>query len=91
MREKIRGFLDNIFDPPISFLEMAIDRLQEVNLVTAQGLDLSQYLSVFGDMPHEWQLVIQSLFFSLVLLGILILFRSIMRLYFALKEGVKWW
>lgn len=25
MREKIRGFLDNIFDPPISFLEMAID------------------------------------------------------------------
>ncbi len=77
--------------PPISFLDMAIDRLQGIQMVTAQGLDLSKYLYVFGDMPTAWQLVITSLLISTVLLGSLLIYRSIMRIYYAAKEGVKWW
>ncbi|MDG5787780.1 hypothetical protein QA612_09735 [Evansella sp. AB-P1] len=91
MRDQIRDWIDSIFTPFHSFLDMAIERLQMVNVVTAQGLDIGQYLSIFGDMPSEWQLVIQSLLFSMVVIGSVFIFRSIMRLYYAKKEGVKWW
>jgi hypothetical protein len=91
IKETIRGFLDKIFEPPISFLEMCIEKLQEIQLVTAQGLNVGQYLSIFGDMPKAWQLVVSSLLTSCVLLGALLIVRSIMRMYFATKEGVKWW
>ncbi|MBM4765467.1 hypothetical protein [Bacillus sp. B15-48] len=87
----IRGFFDKIFEPPISFLELAIDKLQEVQLVTAQGLNIGSYFSVFGDLPEAWQMVVSSVLLSTVLLGTLLIFRSIMRMYFAVKEGVKWW
>lgn len=89
--ETITGFLDRIFKPPITFLDLAIEKIQNVQLVTAQGLNIGQYFSVFGDLPTAWQLVVTSIFLSSVLLGSLLIFRSILRLYFAVKEGVKWW
>jgi hypothetical protein len=91
IREKIRQFLDNIFHPPISILEIAIEKLQNINLVIAQGLNIGKYLSIFGDMPQEWQLVISSLLISVGFLGTLLIFRSVIRIYYSLKEGVKWW
>lgn len=91
LREKIRGFIDSIFSPFHSFLDMAIEKLRQVNLVTAQGLDVGKYLSFFGDMPQAWQLVIVSLLGSTTLIGGLLIFRSIMRIYYGMKEGVKWW
>ncbi|USK56377.1 hypothetical protein LIS82_07865 [Cytobacillus solani] len=91
MKEKIREFLDNIFGPVISFLDLGIEKLRGVRLVTAQGLNVGKYLSVFGDMPAAWQLVISSLLISTVLLGSLLLYRSVMRLYYSAKEGIKWW
>lgn len=87
----IHGFIDKIFKPPISFLDMAIDKLREVQLVTAQGLNIGKYFAVFGDLPTAWQLVISSILLSTVLLGSLLVFRSVMRMYFSVKEGVKWW
>jgi hypothetical protein len=89
--ETIKSFIDKILKPPITFLDLAIEKLQGVQLVTAQGLNLGKYLSVFGDMPQAWQLVVSSLFMSTVLLGTLLIFRSVMRMYFSIKEGVKWW
>jgi len=87
----IKGFIDKIFKPPITFLELGIEKLQGVQMVTAQGLDIGQYFAVFGDLPTAWQLVISSILLSTVLLGTLLIFRSIMRIYYATKEGVKWW
>ncbi|WP_325058527.1 hypothetical protein [Lentibacillus cibarius] len=46
--DTIKSFIDKVFQPPISFLELAIEKLQGVNMVTAQGLDLSSYFAVFG-------------------------------------------
>jgi hypothetical protein len=91
LKQQIHSFLDNIFGPPISFLDMGIEKLQSVNLVTAQGLDVGKYLSVFGDMPAAWQMVISSILISSVLLGSLLIFRSVARLYYSAKEGIKWW
>lgn len=87
----IHGFIDKIFKPPISFLNMAIEKIQGVQLVTAQGLDIGKYFSVFGDLPSSWQLVVSSILISTVLLGSLLIFRSVMRMYYSIKEGVKWW
>ena len=91
MYEVLKQFIDTILQPPISFLDLAIERLQGVQLVTAQGLDIGQYFRVFGDLPTEWQMVVTSLLASTVLLGTLLIVRSIMRLYFSVKDGVKWW
>lgn len=87
----IRGFLDKIFNPPITFLQLAREKLEAVSLVTAQGLNVGGYLSIFGDLPGPWQLCIQSALISVVVLGSILIFRSSMRLYFAIKDGVKWW
>lgn len=87
----IKSFIDKILGPPISFLDMAIQQLKTAQMVTAQGLDIGKYFAVFGDLPTAWQLVVSSLLISTVLLGVLLSFRSIMRIYYATKEGVKWW
>lgn len=91
MLQKIKAFLDQIFAPPISFLDMARERLAAVSGITGRGLNVRQYLSVFGDLPAPWQMVISSLLTVTVLLISLIIFRSVMRIYYATKEGVKWW
>lgn len=87
----IKSFINKIFEPPISFLDLAIERIQGVQLVTAQGLDIGSYFSVFGDLPRTWQMVVSSILLSTVLLGTLLIFRSVMRMYYSVKEGVKWW
>jgi hypothetical protein len=87
----IHSFIDKIFKPPITFLNLAIEKLQDIQLVTAQGLNIGKYFSVFGDLPTAWQLVVSSILLSTVLLGSLLVFRSVMRMYYSIKEGVKWW
>lgn len=91
MKGVIHSFIDKIFSPPISFLNLAIEKIQGVQLVTAQGLNIGKYFSVFGDLPAAWQLVVSSILISTVLLGSLLVFRSVMRMYYSIKEGVKWW
>lgn len=91
LKTKLRAFIDKIFNPIHTFLDLAKERLQQAGTVTAQGLNVGQYLSIFGDMPMPWQLVIYSLMISLALIGSIFMFRSIMRIYYALKDGVKWW
>lgn len=70
---------------------MAIDKLKGIQLGVARGLDIGKYLSIFGDMPTSWQLVISSALIATVLIGSLLMIRSIIRLYYALKGGVQWW
>ncbi|MCK6259398.1 hypothetical protein LCY76_22765 [Fictibacillus sp. KIGAM418] len=87
----IHGFIDKIFTPPITFLDLAIEKLRAVGTATSQGLNIGQYFAIFGDLPGAWQLVVSSILISTVLLGSLLIFRSVMRMYYAVKEGVKWW
>lgn len=91
MREQIRSWIDSIFAPMHAFLDMAIEQLQQAQAVTAQGLNFGQYFSVFGDLPTAWQMVLNSLLISMGLIGGLFILRSILRVYFAKKDAVKWW
>jgi hypothetical protein len=91
IKSVIHSFIDKIFQPPISFLNLAIEKLQEVQIVAAQGLDIGKYFSVFGDLPTSWQLVVSSILLSTVMLGSLLIFRTLMRMYYSVKDGVKWW
>ncbi|WP_332651606.1 hypothetical protein [Lysinibacillus sp. 54212] len=89
--ETIKSFIDKVFSVPISFLDLAIEKLGSTGKVIAQGLNVSSYLSIFGDLPSEWQLVLTSLLISMVLFISLFLVIAIMRMYYAVKEGVQWW
>lgn len=87
----IRNWVDDIFCPVITFLDLAKAKLAGVSLVMGQGLNIGQYLRVFGDLPTSWQLVVSSLLLMVATLGALLIFRSAMRIYYSIKEGVKWW
>ena len=91
IKDTIISFINKIFKPPIDVLNLAIERLKEVQLVSAQGINIGKYFVVFGDLPLAWQAVVSSLLASVVLLGTLLIFRSVMRMYYSIKEGVKWW
>jgi len=89
--DAIKTFIDKIFRVPMSFLDLAREKLQSAGVITRQGLDFSSYMSLFRDLPHSWQMVISSLLLVTVLLASLVMFRVLMRLYFAVKAGVQWW
>ncbi|GAE32871.1 hypothetical protein [Halalkalibacter hemicellulosilyticus] len=91
MVEQIRAWIDSIFAPIHSPLDLAIDTLRDVQNVTAQGIDLGQYFSFFRDLPMTWQGALASLMASMVIIGGCFIFRSIMRVYFAKKDAIKWW
>lgn len=76
---------------PISFLDLAREKLQGVGVITRQGLNFSSYMSIFRDLPASWQLVLSNLLLVVVLLASLVMFRVLMRMYFSVKAGVKWW
>lgn len=87
----IRNWVDNIFCPVITFLDLARSKLAAVSLMMGQGLNIGQYFKIFGDLPTSWQLVVSSLLLMVATLGGLLIFRSAMRIYYSIKEGVKWW
>lgn len=89
--EAIKTFVDKIFRVPISFLDLAREKLQVFGGITRQGMDVSHYLRVFRDLPLAWQYLLTNLLISVVLLASLVMFRVLMRLYFSVKAGVKWW
>lgn len=89
--DTIKNFTDRIFKTPKSLLDLARQKLVNANQVTARGLNLQSYLNVLGDMPAEWQRVISSVLIGIVVIMGLMLFRVLMRLYYAAKDGIKYW
>ena len=87
----IRNWVDNIFCPVITFLDLARAKLAAASLMMGQGLNIGKYFKIFGDLPSTWQLVVSSLLLMVATLGALLIFRSAMRIYYSIKEGVKWW
>jgi|SRR5690625_970361 len=89
--DTIKDFTDRIFHTPKSLLDLAREKLISANQVTARGLNVQSYLSVLGDMPNEWQRVISSALIGIVVIMGLLIFRVLMRLYYAAKDGIKYW
>lgn len=87
----IRNFIDAIFSPPITFLELMQDMLSNAGTVVGRGISLGNYFSFFSYLPSEWQSVIQSALASSVLLAILFLVRSLWDMYLRVKQSSKWW
>lgn len=87
----IRNFVDSIFGPPLEFLKLAVSYLNRTSLVAGHGINLNNYMGMFGYLPGQMQAVINSLLASVVLLAILQLVKTIMRMYYAFKDGAKWW
>jgi hypothetical protein len=87
----LRNFIDSIFSPPLTFLQLARSYLNNTSLVAGHGISLNNYFGMFGYLPSSMQTVINSLLASIVLLAILQLVKMIMRMYFAFKDGAKWW
>ena len=87
----VRNFFDSIFAPPIRFLQMALEYLNHASLVAGHGISLDNYFGFFNYLPGSWVAVVNSILASIVLLAILQLVRAIMRMYFTVKDGVKWW
>lgn len=87
----IKNFIDSIFKPPLTFLQLGIEYLSNASVVSGKGINLNHYFSFFSYLPQSWQAVVNSLLASIVLLAILQLVKAIIRMYYAVKDGSKWW
>lgn len=89
--QPVKNFIDSIFNPPITFLEMVFDLLNRVALVAGKGINLNNYFGFFSYLPTPMQSVVHSLLASVMLLAILQLIKAVMRMYGQVKVWVKWW
>lgn len=87
----VKNFIDSIFAPPLTFLNMASEYLGHVGLIAGKGINLNHYLSFFSYLPGPLQAVVNSLLASILLLAILQLVKSIVKQFFTVKSAVKWW
>lgn len=87
----IRNMIDSIFNPPLAFLNLIKDLLDNAGTVAGKGINLNNYFSFFGYLPSEWQLVVKSALTSVVLLAILFLVRSAWDMYLRVKSSSQWW
>lgn len=87
----VRNFIDAIFSPPLTFLNLMRDMLNNASTVVGKGISLNNYFSFFSYLPIEWQRVIQSALVSIVLLAILFLVKSLWDMYLRIKSSSKWW
>ncbi|MMZ53860.1 hypothetical protein D1872_156660 [compost metagenome] len=87
----IKNFVDSIFEGPIQFLNQGYSYLSKVGTIAGHGINLNNYFGFFSYLPGPLQAVINSLIAGIVLLAILQLVKSFMRMYYALKDGAKWW
>lgn len=70
---------------------MAIRYLNDVSLIAGYGINLNKYLVFMGYLPPSLQAVMNSLLSGVILLAILQLVKIIIRMYYAVKDGSKWW
>lgn len=89
--QPVRNFLDAVFSPVLSFLELLRDVLNDVSLVVGRGINLNNYFSFFNYLPPEWQTVIQSALASIALLASLFIVRSVWDMYLKAKNSIKYW
>jgi hypothetical protein len=87
----VRNFFDSIFNPPTSFLQMGVDYLSKVSLIAGKGINLNNYFGFFSYLPGPIQGVLNSLISAIIFLAVLQLIKSILKMYFTLKNAVKWW
>jgi hypothetical protein len=87
----IRNFVDAIFSPPLTFLELCRDMLANAGTVVGRGISLGNYFGFFGYLPSEWQGVVQSALGSVALLAVLFLVRALWDMYLKVKVSSKWW
>lgn len=84
-------FIDSFMQPPIQFLQRIVGYLQNAALVTANGINLSDYVNWIGLLGDSWVRVLNSLLASFTLILILFVSQRIYRLYLAFKDGIEWW
>jgi large-conductance mechanosensitive channel len=87
----VRNLFDSIFNPPITFLQMGLDYLNNVALIAGKGISLNNYFSFFSYLPSSMQSVLNSLIAAIIFLAVLQLIKSIMKMYFTAKDALKWW
>lgn len=89
--QPVRNFFDSIFNPPISFLQMGNDYLSHVSLIAGKGINLNNYLGFFSYLPGSMQAVVNSLLSAIIFLAVLQLVKSIIRMFFTVKEALFKW
>lgn len=83
--------IDSVFDPAIQILTAARDKLDNIALVAARGLNLDYFLGPISMLGWQWRTLIVSVVASAFLLLTVLVVRKLYALYLTLKDGVKWW
>lgn len=85
------SFIDNFMNPPINFLQLIINYINNAALVAGNGINLSDYVSWIGLLGDSWVKVLNSILASFTLILTLFVGQKIYKLYLSFKAGIKWW
>ena len=85
------NFIDSIFSPIIQLLDWMINKFSELGTITAKGVRLDDYFSVFTILGTAWTSVIISFITSLIFLFILYMIQKQSRVLLWFKDLIKWW
>lgn len=83
--------IDTALGPVTNFLQYAIQKMNSISQIAAQGINLDNYLGPIGVLGPPWTTLVTSLLAALLLIIIVFIARQVYNLYLALKSGVKWW
>jgi len=83
--------IDTALGPVTNFLQYAIQKMNTISQIAAQGINLDNYLGPIGVLGPPWTTMVASLLAALLLIIIVFIARQVYNLYLALKTGVKWW
>lgn len=89
--QPVKNMIDTLFNPPLTFLNMIIEYLDDLQLIAGKGINLNNFFGFFAYLPPAMQTVVNSIIASIIFLAILHLVRAIVRMFFTVKDALFRW
>lgn len=87
----MHALIDSIFNPITGFLQMGIDYLDRISLISSRGLYLGNFLGPVAFLGQKWTMLLTNLVAAAILLATVAVTVTVWRGYLQAKSGLKWW
>jgi hypothetical protein len=86
-----KNLIDNIFSLPLGILNTVNGKLDSISSLTAQGLDVSKWLSPVALLGPSWVKVVNAVLAGSTIVLTIWVVKKVYMIYLQFKEGVKFW
>lgn len=87
----VTNFIESIFNPVISILDLIISKLSSIGTVAAKGVRVSDYFGFFNILGNAWSSLIMQFIAALTFIFVLYMIQKYNRVLLWFKDLIKWW